>query len=219
MLFPIGSARFLIFLISAVNLIYDAIETALEITQQKKPLPEAVAEIYDVERYRRFVAHEGETRRLSLIETAASYILQFIVLFSPAFALIENMTGGNVYLTVIVTYLLYMLLGQLTDLPSEYYNTFVIDTRYGLNRRTKREFWKDELLSLIQDGFTTLGILFLFAFCGEHLEKWTDGFSVGLGKAALIGLAMTVVIVAFVFIAALVSYVLLKKKYIIRVTK
>ena len=213
MLLSIDSARFLIFMISVVSLIYDGLETALEITQQKKPLPAAVSEIYDVERYRRFIAHEGETRRLSLMETAVSHVLQFIVLFSPAFGLIENITGGNVYLTVIVTYLLYMLLGQLTDLPGDYYHTFVIDTRYGLNRRTKREFWKDECLSFIQDAFTTLGILLLFAFCGEHIGRWTNGFSVGLWKAAMIGLAMIVAIMVFVFIAALVSYVLLKKKY------
>ncbi len=207
------SARVLIFLISLIQIIFSGIEIFLETKQQKRPLPLAVANIYDKERYKSFIARESELRRIGYIHTVVSSVLEFIVLFSPVFSFVERIAHGNVYAIVVIMYFMYWILGRITGIPYNYYYTFHIDEKYGLNKMTKREFVKDKFLSDIQQIFLVLGILLIVAFCGEHMSAWTDSFSVSWGKTIAVAGIIAVIVFLFVVVAQLFSYFVLRKQY------
>ena len=207
------SARVLIFLVSILRLIYRGIKLYLEISQQKKPLPAEVANIYSTDQYQKFIAHEGDGRKLQYLHTALTSILEFFFLFSPVFAFIERVTGGNAYTTVLLTYGMYWLLNLVVDIPYEYFYTFRIDDKYGLNRMTKKEFAKDQILSTVEGMIPMIGVLLFFSFCGEHMSAWTNGLSVGWGKAILVGVIILAVFLLFIVIAQFFSYIILKKRY------
>ena len=207
------SARVFILLITLIQIIFSGIEVTLETKQQKKPLPSAVADIYDKERYKSFIARESELRHIGYIHTVVSSIIEFIVLFSPVFSFVEKIAHGNVYAIVVIMYFMYRIVSRITGIPYNYYYTFHIDEKYGLNRMTKREFVKDEILSDVQQLFLVLGILLIVAFCGEHLSIWTNGFSVSWGKTIAVGGIIAAIVILFVVVAQLFSYFILRKQY------
>lgn len=200
-------------LVSVIHLGIYFFKECLEMKQQKKPLPEAVAGIYDSDRYSKFISREGEIRKLYLIYYIVNFIIDNCILFSPIFAAIERITDGNVYLTVLITYFTYWLASEITELPYSYYYSFVIDEKYGLNKMTHKEFVKDELLSIAGDIVTSLGLSLIIALCGEHMYGWTNGFTVGWKKTVLIGLGIYSVLLIFILAVAFFHYFILKKKY------
>lgn len=207
------SARIFVFLFIVIRLIYSGFMLRLEKLQRAKALPAEVAGIYDAERYAQFLSRETETDRVNYIRTAVDNLFDIAILFSPVFAYIERAAQGNVYLILLLTYLLYWLVGELTSLPYSYYRTFTIDEKYGLNRKTKKEFFKDVLISNATNIAVTLGLMLILAFLGEHLAAWTDNFSLSWKKAVLLVLGIAAVIALFVFAMMWFQYLMLRRMY------
>ena len=207
------TARFFLLLVSVFHFAWYLFEECLEMKQQKKPLPSEVSDIYDSDRYSKFISHEGEIRKLYFIYRTVNFFIDTCILFSPVFAAIERLSGGNVYIAFILTYFVYWIAGEITDIPYSYYYNFVIDEKYGLNKLTRREFVKDELLSIAGDIVSSLALTFLIAFCGEHMSKWTNGFTVGWKETVLIGLGVYGALIVVVLGISLFHYFLMKKRY------
>ena len=207
------SARIFVFLFIIIRLIYQGITLTLEKRQRSKPLPAEVAGIYDADRYAKFLSRETEIDRIYYIRSAIDYLFDIAILFSPVYALIERTAGGNVYIIILLTYFLYWLIGELTSLPYSYYRTFTIDEKYGLNRKTKKEFIKDEIISNVTSITITLGLLLIAAFIGEHMARWTDSFTVSWKKAILLVLGITAVIALFFIAMMWFQYLMLRRQY------
>ncbi len=207
------SARVFLLLMSLIQFAWYIFEECKEMKQQKKPLPQEVSGIYDSDRYSKFIAREGEIRKLYFFYKTVNLVIDTCILFSPVFSALEHAAGGNVYITLILTYLIYLIAGEITDIPYSYYYNFVIDEKFGLNRLTKKEFVKDELLSLAGDIVSTLALTLLIAFCGEHMIRWTNGFAVGWKKTVFIGLGVYGALLVVALAVTLFHYFLLKKRY------
>ena len=207
------SARIFIFLFIIIRLIYQGITLSLEKRQRKKPLPAEVAGIYDADRYAKFLSRETEIDRVSYIRTAIDNLLDIAILFSPVYAFIEKLAGRNVYVILLLTFFLYWIIGELTSLPYSYYRTFTIDEKYGLNRKTKKEFVKDEIIGNVTSITISLGLLLILAFLGEHMAGWTDNFTVSWKKAILLVLGIVAVIALFSIAMLWFQYMMLRKQY------
>lgn len=207
------SARIFLLLVMVFHFAWYLFEEYLEMKQQKKPLPEEVSDIYDSDRYSKFISHEGEIRKLYFIYRSVNFIIDTCILFTPVFAAIEKLSLGNVYIAFVLTYFLYWIAGEITDIPYSYYYNFVIDEKYGLNKLTRKEFVKDELLSIAGDIVSSLALVSLIAFCGEHMARWTNGFTVGWKKTVLIGLGVYGALTVVALGISLFNYFLLKKRY------
>ena len=207
------SARIFILLVSVFRFAWYIFEEILEMKQQKKPLPQEVSGIYDSERYSKFISHEEEIRKLYFIKKTVNLIIYICILFSPVFSMIERVSGGNVYCILLITYFVYWLADEIIDLPYSYYYNFVIEEKYGLNKYTRKEFAKDELISIAEDIVTSLAITLMITFCGEHMAKWTNGFTVGWKKTVIIGVIIYGVFIVLALGIVLLQYFLLKKRY------
>lgn len=207
------SARFFLLAVFVFHFAWYLFEESLEMRQQRKPLPPEVSGIYDSERYDKFISRKREIRTLCFIYRTVNLAIETCILFSPVFSAIEQAAGGNVYLVVLLTHMVYWLAGAITDLPYSYYYSLVINEKYGLNKLTRKEFFKDELLSTVGTAVSGFALTLLLAFCGEHMVKWTNGFTVGWRKTVLIGLGVYGALTIFVLGTSLLHYFLLKKRY------
>ncbi len=119
----------------------------------ENPVPPNVADVYDPETYRKWRAYHGEKSRLTLIEGAASFLVQFILLAVNAYAAFAGLFAENVY-TQMFGVLLLFTLSDLLLLPFHYYDTMRIEEKYGFNRTSKKTFWLDQVKEfLIGLGF------------------------------------------------------------------
>lgn len=211
------SARVVLIIVMAVKLIYDIILDYLADKKRKEPLPEEVADIYDSERYEKYLSRVSDMKKLSHVTTAVDLLLNIILIFSPVYTYFERASGGNAYLTVLYTYLLIWGVTLIPDIVKEYYVTFVIEVKYELNKKSLGEFVKDVALAQLLQTFLMVVLFGVIVFIGEHMALWTNNYSVGYEKSLII--CLIIIAALFVIFVALqyVSYGVLRLQYTFKV--
>lgn len=207
------SARIFILLISLGRIIYDLVLAKLADDQRKKPLPEEVSDIYDADRYQTYLAYEADKKKLKNKYKIINLIFDIIVIFSPIYAWVDNVSNHNPYISILIIYAIIWVIGTIIETCSSYQFTFGIMQKYEMNKKDLKEFVKDAVLEDIFSLVMTVGLLELLAFCGEHMEAWTNGFTIGYVKSLAICVALGAVVFIFVSLAKLISYGILKKQY------
>ncbi len=207
------SARVFILIMNLVSLAYHIAKMRLADIQRKRPLPAEVADVFEPERYRTYLNYTADNRKFFLVKSILSLIITTILYFSPIFAGIERTCSGNAYAVFLLTFLIFWAVDIVLETVFDWYDTFRIEEKYGLNRKDRREFTKDAVIEAVTT-FLLLGVLgMILAFFGEHLPVWMGGTSVGTGKAVLIGVVIAAVIALFFVLASLFSYRIMKLRY------
>ena len=154
------------------------------------PIPLNVADVYDVETYRKWRAYHGEKCRLQLAETTLSFLVELILLAFNAHAAFAGLFPDHPFSRMFAVLLL-VSLADLLLLPIKYWDTMKIEEKYGFNRSTKKTFWLDQFKEfLIGLGFITfVGWLLLIAH--QALGDWLVPVFAG---------GMTVVLLLFTFL-------------------
>lgn len=78
------------------------------------------------------------------------------VMYSGFFRLVDRVAGGSPYQTLALTLMLFVPVSSVESVCLDYYDTFVIDERYGLNRSTGREFAKDETVGQLSSAIVSV---------------------------------------------------------------
>ena len=196
-----------------LSLLYETIIMQLEDSQQKKPLPPEVADIYDSKRYDTYLNYISENKQLELIFHGIDLIITIVIVFALPYQWIEAVCQENVYLIFLLTYLLMHILENIVSIPGKYYETFHIQEKYGLNKKSLKEFTKDELLN---EGFSWLLVISTYSlliFIGEHIKLWTNNFTITPQKAMLVTAAIVGILLALIMILLVISYFFIRLKY------
>ena len=104
------------------------------------PIPENVSDVYDPDTYLKWRAYHAEKRRLSFISQTASFIISMVLILSNAYPAFARLFPETDFLQMLAVF----LLSALTDLlllPLSWYDTMVIEEKYGFNRTDKKTFW------------------------------------------------------------------------------
>lgn len=172
------------FIIVLITLLF-AFKLALSILNYRhrtQPIPENVKSVYDEDAYAKWLEYSMANFRLSLFEKSFHFILLIVLLLSGFFGFLEELTNawfseGAIFATLAFLGI-YFLIRMITDLPFDYYKTFVIEERFGFNKQTTKGFVSDQIKSLVLvvvlgGGLVTLlmilhrefaGMFFIFAW-------------------------------------------------------
>lgn len=141
--------------------LWSFVQYRLSDSMLKKPLPAEVTDIYEPEAYRKWLDYRRDCRRFSVIRGAVMTVLTLALFGLNVFSLLWNALGldtmgqwGGVVLLA-----LYSVFSTLVGIPFGYYDTFVIEEKYGFNRSTKKTFWLDTVKSLLLDVVLNVGLL------------------------------------------------------------
>ena len=194
-------------------LLYDAITLPIIDRQRTKPLPEEVADVYTPERWQTFVSYKHDNRHPYLLHVMTGAFLDLFAIWSPFYLWMERLSHGSVYFLAFITMTVEFLLVQAADLPYSYYTTFTIEERYGLNKKTKKEFRHDEIIEAAGSYAAAAALILLAVFVLEHLPAWTNGFHITL--AASFRLVLILCAGAFVFfvLLSLFSLFIMRRQY------
>lgn len=142
-----------ILLLSLITLIFIINITLklLELKQAKKPLPLNVQDIYDEAKYREWQAYQKDGFKVALVYSATTFVIALVLfgfnLHSALFNFIVRLTP-NLYLQTLLVATFISLLGIFTTIIN-FYETFVIEEKYGFNKTTKKLFVKDTVIKFI----------------------------------------------------------------------
>ncbi len=161
-------------LVVAVYL-FETFVARLNQKQSRKPIPKLVKDVYDQERYKKWLAYFLEGHKFGLVQQGFSLIVLLVLLFGPL-ANLERLVStwtNHPILQSLIFLGIYQTLLVLLGIPFRFYRTFSIEERHGFNRTTKKIFFRDLLMSyfltLILGGLVVGCIHALFLYFSENL--------------------------------------------------
>ncbi|MGX1929433.1 M48 family metallopeptidase [Flagellimonas sp. 2504JD4-2] len=134
----------------------------------KSNVPEELNDVFDSSEYEKSQGYKLSNYRFGMFSDGFSLILTLCFLFFGGFEWVDGLTRSYVDGTIPMALVFFgiILLGSgILGLPFSYYQTFVIEQRYGFNKATKKVFFMDKLKGgllavVFGGGMLTLFILF-----------------------------------------------------------
>jgi STE24 endopeptidase len=143
-----------ILIISLVAIMYviDLVITFVNYKHRNQPIPEIARDIYDQEKYQKWLSYFLETMRFEVIVKSVSTGLLLVLLGFGFFGTLERLTVqwfSHPILQTLAFLGVFGLLSMLISLPFDYYGTFVIEEKYGFNKSTHKTFFVDILKNIL----------------------------------------------------------------------
>lgn len=136
----------------AIMYVIDLAITMVNYKHRNQPIPEIARDIYDQEKYQKWLNYFMETMRFEVIVKSVSTGLLLILLGFGFFGYLERITlqwFSHPILQTLAFLGVFGLLSMLISLPFDYYVTFVIEEKYGFNKTTHKTFFVDILKNML----------------------------------------------------------------------
>lgn len=169
-------AKTILIALLLIHFAYDMLLAVLTIRQRRKPLPEAVADIYEPEAYRRFLDYSSEKLRLGLIERAVSLIVSLALFLPDTFSALYRILPGGECLRSALLLGGYTLLLAILGIPFDWIREMKIEKKYGTGKTSAATFAGDEIKEIVLSLVLNLGLLFV---CGELWKAFGIAFVIG----------------------------------------
>ncbi len=205
--------KIILIAIMVIHTIFDFILRSIAIKHRELPLPEEVSDIYSEERFQKFKAYKKDYLFPGIFQSLLSLIVDIVIIVSPFYSLMERLGRNNIYLIFIVTLLITSLIEEIVNLPFDYYATFVIEEKYGKNKKTPLIFFKDECLGFVSNLVIMCVIVLPLTALVLHLIHHTALTSFTLTNSILFTLILAVGIGVVMLIAMGLSYIVLNIQY------
>ena len=155
-----------------------------------RAVPANVADVYDPETYGKWKAYHAEKNRLNYIKDTADYAIGMILMAFDLYAAFAKLFPPDLFMQMMAVVLLSELASLLT-LPAAWYDTMVIEEKYGFNRSRAGTFWADQVKELIIGLCITIGIGAMLMGVHQSMGDW---------MIPVFAAVMTVFMLAFSFL-------------------
>lgn len=141
-------------IIALVALMYviDLVITLVNYQYRHQPIPDIAKDIYDQEKYQKWLSYFMETNRFGVIDKTINTALLLVLLGFGFFGWLEQLTlqwFTHPILQTLAFLGVFGLLSMLISLPFDYYGTFVIEEKYGFNKTSLKTFFVDILKNIL----------------------------------------------------------------------
>ena len=152
-----------------------AYRLALNVVQYRSagnPIPENVSDVYDGEAYGKWRRYSAEHSRLQILSTVLSYGISLLLLLTNAYAAFAALFGGGAVLQLLAVILLETGVDTVLGVGIGYYETMVIEEKYGFNRSSMKTFVTDQLRNLLLNLLLNFGLVWILYFLHTRLQDW-----------------------------------------------
>ncbi|HET8885303.1 MAG TPA: M48 family metallopeptidase [Salinimicrobium sp.] len=175
----------LFYIIIGIILLDFLIEKILDFLNAKHfndPIPEPLQDIYNAEEYEKSMRYKKEKYSFGIISSTFSIIVTLLFLFLDGFDFVDEIArsiSDNEIVIGLIFFGIIMLASDIISLPFSYYNTFVIEEKYGFNKTTKKTFFLDKLKSwammiIVGGGILSL-IIWFYQITDDNFWLYTWG--------------------------------------------
>jgi STE24 endopeptidase len=161
---------FLILIIPVTGFIVERYLNHLNSTMWSDNLPGKLKGICDEEEYRKTQLYQKDNNRLSFWTSLFNLAVILIMIIAGGFALIDSLAREFSMDTVIISLVFFGIIGFASDIinvPFSWYDTFVIEKKYGFNTMSIRTFITDHIKSwfiALLVGIPVLGLITWFYY-------------------------------------------------------
>ncbi len=164
--------KILIVALLTLRAVYDLILHTVQYRSANNPTPENVADVYDAETYLKWKKYSGEQGRLQIFATVASYLLTLILLVTDAYAAFAGLFPAGVAWEIISVLLLQAMADALLGAVINYFDSMVIEEKYGFNRTTVKTFAVDQIRNLLVGLLLNCLLIFILYWLHTAMGDW-----------------------------------------------
>lgn len=168
----------LFYIIISILIIQFLIETILDHLNAQRfqhPVPEELNDVFDQEEYQKSQEYKKTNYRFGIWTSTFSLVLILAFLIFGGFEWIDSIARDiteNPILKALIFFGIIMIGSDAISTPFSYYQTFVIEERFGFNKTTKKLFFLDKIkgwsmIALLGGGILAL-IIWFFQWAGIH---------------------------------------------------
>lgn len=171
---------YIIIAIVVFNFLFERILDYLNNSMISPDLPSDLKGIYDEDKYQKSQNYLKENSRFSMISATLTFLIIIGLLLFDGFASISHFVeqiSNNAYIQSFLFFGLLALGSEIIGIPFQWYDTFVIEERFGFNKTTKKTFILDKFKSWIIGLLIGGGILLFiqWAFTNGGQLFWIIG--------------------------------------------
>lgn len=173
----------LILLFIVLEFVFESIVDRLNIKARKQAIPQKLQGIYTDENYARMQAYHTEKDRLGTIQGLFTFAVTILVLGFGIFGQISQHVAthtSNPWLQAVMFFALVGLASFLLGIGFSWYNTFVIEEKYGFNKTTVKTFILDFVKGLVVTAVIMLPLSWVLIWIYQQYthDFWWIAFSI-----------------------------------------
>ena len=141
-----------ILIVLIVNFVFERWLDYLNVKNWSTELPTELQGIYNEEKYQKSQEYQKVTHRFTLVTETMEFFAVLMIFATGGFGWLDGIIRLHTSNPIFVALLFFAILGLITEiftLPFFWYDTFVIEAKFGFNKTTKHIFFLDKLKSLI----------------------------------------------------------------------
>ncbi len=148
----------------------------------KDTIPEDLSDVYSTEEYKKSQTYKLTNHRFGIFTSTFSILLIVSILIFGGFGWIDNLVSNftdNTTLQSLLFFGIIMIGSDILNTPFSYYQTFVIEEKFGFNKTTLKTFITDKvkgwfMIVVLGGGILAL-VLWFFDWAGTNFWIYTWG--------------------------------------------
>lgn len=148
----------------------------------KDPIPNDLNDVYNAQEYEKSQAYKLSNYKFGIITSTFSLALILGFLFFGGFAWVDEVAfnyTSNTIIQALIFFGIIMLGSDILNIPFSYYQTFVIEQKFGFNKTTHKTFLIDKLkqwaMTIIIGGGILSLVIWFFQWSGTNFWLYTWG--------------------------------------------
>ena len=162
----------LFLLLFTLEHVYQLVLNLVQARSANNPTPANVADVYDPETYQRWRAYNGEKSKCSVLRTIVSWVLTMGLLAGNFHAWAAGLFPAGVFMQLLGVILAQTLVETVVFAGFSWYDTMVIEQKYGFNRSTVKTFVMDQVRSFLIEIVLGVLLMGLLALIHRAMGDW-----------------------------------------------
>lgn len=165
-----------------ISFCFDTFLNALNARHFSDPIPKKLTDVYDKEAYEKSQSYSKIRYQYSKISGGFSFIVTLAFFFLDGFAWVDSLSRSsfeNPVAIALVFFGIIMFANELIGIPFSYYNTFVIEEKFGFNNMQLKTFVTDKLkgwlITLLFGGSILAGLVWFYEITGSWFWLYAWG--------------------------------------------
>ncbi|WP_291960040.1 M48 family metallopeptidase [Maribacter sp.] len=146
----------------------------------KDPIPEDLKDVYNAEEYEKSQAYKLTNYKFGVFTSVFSLVLILSFLLLGGFNYVDNIAQNqtdSIILQALIFFGIIMIGSDFINIPFSYYQTFVIEEKFGFNKTTKTTFLTDKLkqwaMTIIVGSIILSLVIWFFQWAGTSFWLYT----------------------------------------------
>ncbi len=179
------NSSFLFYTIIAIIVLQFLMETVLDYLNSRKfqdPIPEELQDVFDNKEYLKSQAYKKDNYNFGILSSTFSIVLTLGFLIFGGFEWIDLLARNiteNPILMALLFFGIIMIGSDIITTPFSYYQTFVIEEKYGFNKSTRKLFFLDKIkgwlmMAILGGGMLSM-VIWFFQLAGNNFWIYALG--------------------------------------------